>query len=49
LVEVTSQGVTFVGDLVAGGGELLVVDMVSGVGTDGTGFFGVDFIELVYR
>jgi len=49
LVEVTSQGVTLVGDLVAGGGELLVVDMVSGVDTGGTGFFGVGFVELVYR
>jgi hypothetical protein len=45
LVEVPSEGLPLVDDLVEGGGELLVADLASGVGTDDAGFFEVEFVE----
>jgi len=45
LMEVFSEGVAFVGYLAEGGGELVVVDVASGVGPDNPGFFQVELVE----
>ncbi len=45
LPEVAFEGCPFVGDLVEGGGELLIVDVASGVGADHSGFFEVQLVE----
>ena len=47
LGEVASEGCSLVVDLFKGGGKLVVVDVLTGVGSDDAGFFEVELVEAV--